>query len=215
MQTSRGLHPVNQQPLASLPGLPTSAQVLRSQPPHWPQAFGDSRLSRFWRQELLEGDLRPMQQQLVLLSTALEEAVRIRCAGAARPAVEEAIQQLDLAVLDHQHFLTTLAPGWLVLYEFPAYQRLLRTFREAVCAWQHAVLVADGREAGLFRHCELLGWRLLGHASLLIDMFADSVRAADPDADQDFAWTGGEAAAGRGIWQRLSGWLRSMLGRSR
>ncbi|MDR0225740.1 MAG: hypothetical protein LBI66_04915 [Burkholderiaceae bacterium] len=204
---------MTQLPIPSLPGLPTSAQVLRSQPANWRTWSSESKLSRFWRQELLEGDLLPMQRQLLLLSTALEEAVRIRCAASARPAIEDAVQQLDLAVLEHQHFLTTLAPGWLSLYEFPAYQSLLRSFREAVRAWQQAVLVGETPELERFRHCELLGWRLLGNASLLIDMFAESVRVADPVADQALALVSGKPAARglRGLWRRIV----ACLGRGR
>lgn len=92
----------------SRPGLQTSAHPLRSLPEHWRTWAGESRLNRVWLNELIVGDLQPMHQQLALLAVALDEAVRVRYAGSARPAVEEAIQQLDLAVLDHQHFLTTL-----------------------------------------------------------------------------------------------------------
>lgn len=194
---------------ASRPDLPTSVQVLYSRPGPWRAAGGgDSRLSRLWRQELLDGDLRPMQQQLVLLSAALEEALRLRRAGAARPVVEEAIQQLGLAVLEHQHFLTTLASGWHVLYEFPAYQRLLRGFCHAVRAWQQTVLLGDAREPEHCRRCELLGWRLLGDASLLIDMFAESARGCVPSALRSPV---GALARPRGLarlWRRLIGWLR-------
>ncbi|CAB5701589.1 Uncharacterised protein [Delftia tsuruhatensis] len=164
--------------LPSRPGAQTSAHPLRSLPDHWRAWTSESRLSRFWRHELLVGDLQPMHQQLALLAVALDEAVRVRYAGSARPAVEEAVQQLDLAVLDHQHFLTTLAAGWRTLYEFPAYQRLLMGFRQAVHAWQQTVLVGDAQEPEYFRRCERMGWRLLGHACLLIDMFAESAAVA-------------------------------------
>lgn len=202
---------MSQLPIASLPGLPTSDQILRSRPQRWHAWSSDSRLSRFWREELFTADLLPMQQQLALLSAALEEAVRVRCAGRTRPAVEEAIQQLDLSVMEHQHFLTTLASGWPALYEFAAYQRLLRGFHEAVRAWQHAVLVGDSREAAHFRHCELLGWRLLGDASLLIDMFAESVRGDGRRLEPAWAQLPGQdggSGAVAGLLRRLSGWLR-------
>lgn len=199
---------MSQLPIASLPGLPTSEQILRSRPQRWHAWSSESRLSRFWREELFTADLLPMQQQLALLSAALEEAVRVRCAGRARPAVEEAIQQLDLSVTEHQHFLTTLASGWLALYEFAAYQRLLRGFREAVRDWQLSVLVGDSREAAHFRHCERLGWRLLGDASLLIDMFAESVRGDDRRVEQSLARPSGKSRAVPRLLRRLSGWLR-------
>lgn len=162
----------------SRPGLQTSAHPLRSLPEHWRAWAGESRLSRFWQHELIVGDLQPMHQQLALLAVALDEAVRVRYAGSARPTVEDAIQQLDLAVLDHQHFLTTLGTGWHALYEFPAYQRLLKGFREVVHAWQQSVLVGDAQEPEHFRRCERLGWRLLGDACLLIDMFAEAATVA-------------------------------------
>lgn len=199
---------MSQLPIASLPGLPTSEQILRSRPQRWHAWSSDSRLSRFWREELFAADLLPMQQQLAWLSAALEEAVRVRCAGRARSAVEEAIQQLDQSVLEHQHFLTTLASGWPTLYEFTAYQRLLRGFHEAVRTWQHAVLVGDPREAAHFRHCELLGWRLLGDASLLIDMFAEPVRGHGQQVDQTLARLSGRERAIPRLLRRLSGWLR-------
>lgn len=199
---------MSQLPIASLPGLPTSDQVLRSRPQRWNGWPADSRLSRFWREELFEADLQPMQRQLALLSAALDEAVRVRCAGGTRPVIEEAVQQLDLAVLEHQYFLTTLASGWAALYEFPAYQRLLRGFLEAVRAWQQAVLVADPDETVHFRHCELLGWRLLGNASLLVDMFAESAGTRDALAEQRLARRSRKSRAVSGLWRRLSGWLR-------
>lgn len=199
---------MSQLPIASLPGLPTSDQVLRSRPQRWNGWPADSRLSRFWREELFEADLQPMQRQLALLSAALDEAVRVRCAGGTRPVIEEAVQQLDLAVLEHQYFLTTLASGWAALYEFPAYQRLLRGFLEAVRAWQQSVLVADPDETAHFRHCELLGWRLLGNASLLVDMFAESAGTRDALAEQRLARRSRKGRAVSGLWRRLSGWLR-------
>lgn len=199
---------MSQLPIASLPGLPTSDQVLRSRPQRWHAWSSDSRLSRFWREELFAADLQPMQQQLALLSAALEEAVRVRCAGRARPAVEEAIQQLDLSVMEHQHFLTTLASGWPTLYEFAAYQRLLRGFHQAVRTWQHAVLVGEPCETAHFRHCELLGWRLLGDASLLIDLFSESVRGDGQRVDHTLARLSGKDRAVPRFLRRLSAWLR-------
>jgi hypothetical protein len=165
----------------SRPGLQTSAHPLRSLPDHWRAWTGDSGLSRFWQHELLVGDLQPMHQQPALLAVALDEAVRVRyaaCSTMERPVVEEAVQQLDMAVLDHQHFLSTLASGWHALYGFPAYHRLLKAFREAVRAWQQSVLLGDAQEPEHFRRCERLGWRLLGDACLLIDMFAESAAVA-------------------------------------
>ena len=190
-----GADSMTQLSFPSRPGLQTSAHPLRSLPEHWRTWAGESRLNRVWLNELIVGDLQPMHQQLALLAGALDEAVRVRYAGSARPAVEEAIQQLDLAVLDHQHFLTTLGAVWHALYEFPAYQRLLKGFREVVHAWQQSVLVGDAQEPEHFRRCERLGWRLLGDACLLIDMFAESAAVA-----------GGFDAAAMQPWYRTRRW---------
>ncbi|WP_280187610.1 hypothetical protein [Delftia sp. PS-11] len=206
---------MTQLPPASRPDVPTSVHVLLSRPAQWRAGSGDSRHSRFWRQELLESDLRPMQQQLVLLSAALEEAVRVRCAGRSRPVVEEAVQQLGLAALEHQYFLTTLASGWRLLYEFPAYQRLLRSFCKAVRAWQQSVLLGDAREAEHFRQCERLGWRLLGDASLLIDMFAESVRGGCPAMHPLPVKTSAGPHGMAGLLRRLAHWLRLVAQRRR
>lgn len=189
----------------SRPGLQTSVQPLRSLPKQWRAWAGESRLSRFWQHELIVGDLQPMHQQLALLAVALDESVRVRYAGSPRPAVEDAIQQLDLAVLDHQHFLTTLATGWHALYEFPAYQRLLKGFREAVHAWQQSVLVGDAQEPEHFRRCERLGWRLLGDACLLTDMFAESAAVAG-EADVSAILSGYKARR----WQPWSAVRRAL-----
>ncbi|OYX11242.1 MAG: hypothetical protein B7Z11_05070, partial [Acidovorax sp. 32-64-7] len=89
------------------------------------------------------------------------------------------------------------------LYEFGAYQRALRELRDAVAAWQQALERHSARESACFRQFELLAWRTLGEALLLIDMYEhDSGPQSDlPDA----------------LPQRLSGWqrVRAWFGRLR
>jgi hypothetical protein len=90
------------------------------------------------------------------------------------------------------------------LYEFDAYQRVLRELRDAIAAWQQALEHHSPREQACFRLFELLAWRTLGEALLLIDMYEHD---SDPPSDLS------EALPPRlSGWQRVQAWLRRLRG---
>lgn len=171
-------------PAPSVPSLPSSVFVLLSEPGHWGAWAVESGLSRLWRQEQVHAQLQPMREQLLSLSVAMEEASRTRRGGAtARKVVQAAVEALEQAVRSHQQFLQTLDAAWQAMYEFPAYQALLRSYRLAIQAWQQAVCSGDALESERFRHCERLGWRLLGEAALMSDMFVQAAPGGQPQSD--------------------------------
>ena len=166
----------------SLPSLPTQVLALMSRPTHWGAWANNSVLSRIWRQDVLHGDLVPLRAQLDALSAALEAVVCTRREAQARDEVHEAVQKLVMAVQDHQHFLTTLSADWYCLHELTADRHLLKFFDTSLRGWQQSLLQSDALEAERFAHCERLGWKLLGHAALMTDIFMLS-SSVDEDAD--------------------------------
>lgn len=165
------------------------------------QSFGD--ISRFLREGVADEDSRQLRDSLGALSMHIEEATRLRRSGADAGAITRRVVELAQCAREHQLFLTGLGSAWHALYEFGAYQRALRELRDAVAAWQQELERHSPRESACFRQFELLAWRTLGEALLLIDMYEhDNGPQSDlPDA----------------LPQRLSGWqrVRAWFGRLR
>ena len=128
-------------------------------------------ISRFLREGLADEDSRQMRDSLGTLSQQIEDAVHARRTHREAAAIVPMVQTLARGAREHQLFLTGLGSAWHALYEFGAYQRALRELRDALEAWLRALEQRSGREGVLFDQFELLAWRTLGEALLLIDMY--------------------------------------------
>lgn len=140
-------------------------------------------MGRLWLNDVLQADLLPMREQLSHLSNALEGAICLRRAAASRAAVEEQAQALLRVAQQHQSFLAALGSDWRGLREFVSYRHLVGHFNGAVHAWQQSVHLDDEQESACFRHCEQLGWTLLGEASIVMDMFVQGMSFCDAEDD--------------------------------
>ena len=138
------------------------------------QSFGD--ISRFLREGVADEDSRQLRDSLGALSAHIDEATRLRRSGADASAITSRVVELAQCAREHQLFLTGLGSAWHALYEFGAYQRALRELRDAVAAWQQELERHSARESACFRQFELLAWRTLGEALLLIDMYEQGSR---------------------------------------
>ena len=157
------------------------------------QSFGD--ISRFLREGVADEESRQLRDSLGALSAQIDDATRLRRSGADAGAITSRVVGLAQCAQEHQLFLTGLGSAWHALYEFGAYQRALRELRDAIAAWQQALARRSPRESACFRQFELLAWRTLGEALLLIDMYE---QGSDPQCDVHDA-----------VPQRLSGWQRA------
>ncbi|ART50907.1 hypothetical protein CBP34_03445 [Acidovorax carolinensis] len=166
------------------------------------QSFGD--ISRFLREGVADEDSRQLRDSLGALSMHIDEATRLRRSGADASAITARVVELAQCAREHQLFLTGLGSAWHTLYEFGAYQRALRELRDAIAAWQQALERHSAREGTCFRQFELLAWRTLGEALLLIDMYEHD---SGPPSDLS------EALPPRlSAWQRVQAWLRHLRG---
>jgi hypothetical protein len=166
------------------------------------QSFGG--ISRFLREGVADEDSRQLRDSLGALSMHIDEATRLRRSGADATAITGRVVELARCAREHQLFLTGLGSAWHALYEFGAYQRALRELRDTIAAWQQALERRSAREGACFRQFELLAWRTLGEALLLIDMYEH-----DSDTPSDLS----EALPPRlSRWQRVRTWLRRLRG---
>lgn len=95
---------------------------------------------------------------------------------------------------------TQLGSGWHTLYEFGVYQRALWELGQSVSTWKEALELRHSSETEHFDKFELLAWRTLGEALLLIDMYEQGSRgegAAEPPVP----------SRSRSWWQRALRWL--------
>jgi hypothetical protein len=151
-------------------------------------------ISRFLREGVAHEDSRQLRDSLGPLSLQIDEVIRLRRNGTDAHAITRRVVDLARCARQHQLFLTELGAAWHALYEFDAYQRVLRELRDAIAAWQQALEHHSPREQACFRLFELLAWRTLGEALLLIDIYE---QPADTHSDVPYA-----------LPQRLSGWQR-------
>lgn len=133
------------------------------------QSFGD--ISRFLREGVADEESRQLRDSLGALSMQIDEAVRIRRTTTDTAAITRRVAMLLHCVREHQLLLTGLGSAWHALYEFGAYQRALQELRTAIRDWQHMLERRSAKESASFDHFELLAWRTLGEALLLVDMY--------------------------------------------
>ena len=166
------------------------------------QSFGE--ISRFLREGVADEESRQLRDSLGALSGQIDEAVRVRRAGTDTAAILRRVAALAQCAREHQLFLTGLGSAWHALYEFGAYQRALRELSGAIAQWQQALQSRNPAERASFDQFELLAWRTLGEALLLIDMYEHQ---SGPASEMP-----GPAATGAGrragLLQRLLRWLR-------
>lgn len=142
------------------------------------QSFGE--ISRFLREGVADEDSRQLRDSLGTFSSHIDDAVRTRRIGTDTAAITRRVVALSTCAREHQLFLTGLGSGWHALYEFGAYQRALRELRSAIAEWQQTLERRSPREHAAFDAFELLAWRTLGEALLLIDMYEHS---SDPPSE--------------------------------
>lgn len=161
------------------------------------QSFGD--ISRFLREGVADEDSRQLRDSLGLFSNHIDEAVRARRDSTDTADITRRVAALAVCAREHQLFLTGLGSAWHALYEFGAYQRALRELRTGITDWQHMLERRSAQESASFGQFELLAWRTLGEALLLIDMYEHQ---SDPAGD--FA----DAAPPRSVsaLQRVRAW---------
>ena len=131
---------------------------------------------------------------------AIEEAVRIRRTSTDTQLIHRTATALFQGVREHQRLLTGLGSGWHTLYEFGVYQRALWELGQSVSTWKEALELRHSSETEHFDKFELLAWRTLGEALLLIDMYEQGSRgeggAEPPVPSRSRSW-----------WQRALRWL--------
>jgi hypothetical protein len=162
------------------------------------QSFGD--ISRFLREGVADEDSRQLRDSLGHLSGLIEEAVRTRRTSTDTEAIQRTAAALFQGAREHQLLLTGLGSAWHGLYEFTAYQRALWELRTAIAAWKEALEQRHASEAICFDKFELLAWRTLGEALLLIDMYECDGRVETPTESAS-------AHLSPSWWQRARRWL--------
>ena len=165
------------------------------------QSFGD--ISRFLREGVADEDSRQLRDSLGALSMQIDEAVRIRRNSTDTTAIARRVTTLSHCAREHQLFLTGLGSAWHALYEFGAYQRALRELRNAIADWQQMLERRSPKESASFDQFELLAWRTLGEALLLIDMYEHQ---SNPQSDLQDAAPPRKVSA----FQKMRAWFRSL-----
>ena len=168
------------------------------------QSFGD--ISRFLREGVADEESRQLRDSLGALSSQIDEAVRTRRTSTDTAAITQRVASLSQCAREHQLFLTGLGSAWHALYEFGAYQRALRELRSAIAQWQQTLERRSAKEGASFDHFELLAWRTLGEALLLIDMYEHH---SDPQSDLPDAQRRGRPLS---ALQRVREWFRRWRG---
>lgn len=143
--------------------------VQRPSQPFTLQSFGE--ISRFLREGVADEESRQLRDSLGVLSEHIDTVVRTRRTSTDTAEIIRQVQALSVCTREHQLFLTGLGSGWQGLYEFGFYQGALRELRRAIDAWQQSLESRSSLERASFDAFELLAWRTLGEALLLIDMY--------------------------------------------
>lgn len=164
------------------------------------QSFGD--ISRFLREGVADEDSRQLRDSLGALSMQIDGAVRARRTSTDTAEITRRVVALSHCAREHQLFLTGLGSAWHALYEFGAYQRALRDLRNAIADWQQMLERRSTRESASFDHFELLAWRTLGEALLLVDMYEHQ---SNPPSDLQDA-----PPRKLSVLERMQAWLRRL-----
>ncbi|MFN9727684.1 hypothetical protein [Acidovorax sp.] len=166
------------------------------------QSFGE--ISRFLREGVADEESRQLRDSLGALSEQIDAVVRTRRTSTDTAEIIQRVEALSTCTREHQFFLTGLGSGWRGLYEFGFYQGALRELRRAIDAWQQTLERRSSRERASFDAFELLAWRTLGEALLLIDMYEQS---SNPPSEMP-----GPPADPAGAVTRMLGWLGRLRG---
>jgi len=150
-----------------------------SEPLHTVQSF--AQLSRFLREDGADEETRQLRESLGGLSRHIEAAVQARRKAASHGAVIASVRALAAHARQHQLLLTGMGSAWHALYEFGGYQRGLRELRDSIARWQAALEAGASAEQECFAAFELLAWRTLGDALLVIDMYEQG--GVEPQSD--------------------------------
>ena len=127
--------------------------------------------SRFVSEQWNDEDSRQVRESLAILSQGIEEAVHARRTQQDVGKIVPVVRMLVHKAREHQLMLTGMGSAWHALYEFGAYQRALREWRDVLEVWLQALENRGARERRLFQQFELRAWKTLGEATLLIDMY--------------------------------------------
>lgn len=168
------------------------------------QSFGD--ISRFLREGVADEDSRQLRDSLSALSLQIDAAVRARRTSSDAQAILGTVLVLARSAREHHLLLTGLGSAWHSLYEFGAYERALHELRGAIAQWQQALEARKASEAHSFDQFELLAWRTLGEALLLVDMY-------EHQSDPPSALGNGAPNRPRTLGERMRSWLRNLRSR--
>lgn len=158
--------------------------------------------SRFVGEQWSDEDSRPVRESLDMLSQGIEATVQARRTHQDPAVIIPIARDLMRHARDHQLMLTGMGSAWHALYEFGAYQRALRDWREELGAWLDALEQGSKRERRLFQQFELRAWKTLGEATLLIDMYerGSTLHSVRPEP--------APPAAPQPLWSLVRRWWR-------
>ena len=162
-----------------------------------------SDISRFLREGGANEESRQLRTSLSALAERIEAAVRLRRLRHEAADITSAAVALVQGVRAHQLFLTGMGSAWHALYGFSAYQRAVAQLLGAVQAWQQLLERRSRREGAAFDRVELLAWRTLGEAMLLIDLYEQ-----DGSIPSTATVVAVSAVQRRPVWRRALEWLQ-------
>ncbi len=166
----------------------------------FPSAQSLSDVSRFLRDGGANEESRQLRASLGALAERIEAALRSRRLRHDTADITRTASALVQGVREHQLVLTGLGSAWHALYGFAAYQGAAAELLRAAQAWQQQLEQRSRREGAAFDRAELLAWRTLGEALLLIDLYEQG--GSSPGAAM-----GATSSAAR----HLSAWRRALL----
>lgn len=171
----------------------------------FPSAQSLSDISRFFRDGGANDESRQLRVSLGALAERIEAAVRTRRLRHDTATITRAAAALVQGVREHQLFLTGLGSAWHALYGFAAYHRAVAELLSASQAWQQQLERRSRREGAAFDRAELLAWRTLGEAVLLIDLY-------EQDGSGPSTTTGATISAAQHLpaWRRALQWCQRL-----
>ena len=158
-------------------------------------------ISRYLREGGANGESRQLRASVGALAQRIEAAMRTRRLRRDPVAITRAAAALVQGVRDHQWFLTGLGSAWHALYGFAAYQGAVAELLRAAQAWQQLLERRSRREGAAFDRAELLAWRTVGEALLLIDLYEQ-----DGNTNSAVLAVMTSAAPRLSAWQRAQQW---------
>lgn len=150
-------------------------------------SFGE--LSQFLRGAMADEDSRQLSESLSHLAAHIEAIVAALRLHRQRDVVAPQLMDLLTVLRAHRQLVVNLDLAWRGLYEYAAYLQALNNFRVLIGQW----LLDGGAEARELpvtaEDFELVAWRTLGEAMLMIDMYEQWTRS-DGDGSQASALGG-------------------------